>query len=153
MTRSSKSKPVVSLDRLIVWIFLGVAFVLFAVALFSGLHVADIMAREERASGVVTALKTKPGADGDVFSYPVVTFRVPDGARHTIEIAQGASPPAYTVDQAVTVAFEPAHPEDARIVSQFDLPDLWILPAITGFLSVAFLLAASLAWWLSRQFP
>lgn len=125
---------------------------MLAVAVYSGLYVAELRAREVHASGAVTALNARTTPDGVVLYYPVVTFRLPDGARYSTELVVGSHPPTYTADQVVTVIFDPTHPEQARIASWFSLPDLWIVPAITAVLGVAFLLAASLTWWIGRQF-
>jgi hypothetical protein len=153
MTRPTIRKPKLSPEQLITLLFVSIALLMLTVAVVSGSQAVGLYLREVRTTGVVTALTTRVTADGDVFYYPVITFRLPDGARYSAEIAEGGYPSAYAVDQIVTVAYDPERPDHARIASSFSLPPLWILSAITGFLGVAFLLAASLAWWIGGQFP
>lgn len=123
---------------------------MLAAATISGVYVAGIAAREVRTTGAVTALTVRTDADGDNLYYPVVTFALPDGARHTVQLSWGSRPPAYKVDQTVDVIYDPVQPDHARIASWLNLPDLWILPAITGGLGLAFLLGAGLAWAVGR---
>jgi hypothetical protein len=152
MTRLTRPRRRISPETWIALLFLGIALLMLVAATVSGVHVARISAREVRSPGVVTALTARPDAGGDFLYYPVVTFTLPDGARHTAQLATGSRPPAHKVDQAVIVIYDPAQPDHARIASWFNLSDLWILPAITGGLGVAFLLATGLAWWIGRQF-
>lgn len=153
MTRPTVRKSKLSPEKLIALLFVCIALLMLIVAVVAGGQVVGLHLREVRTTGAVTALTTRVAADGNVLYYPVITFRLPDGARHSVEIAEGGDPPAYAADQIVTVAYDPERPDHARIASSFSLPPLWILPAITGFLGVAFLLAASLAWWIGGQFP
>lgn len=153
MTRPTVHKSNLSPEKLIALLFVCIALLMLTVAVVAGGQVVSLYLREVRTTGAVTALTTHVAAGGDVLYYPVITFRLPDGARHSVEIAEGSDPPAYAVDQSVTVVYDPERPDHARIASSFSLPPLWILPAITGFLGIAFLLAASLAWWIGGQFP
>lgn len=152
MIRLNVRKPKLSLEKWIALLFVNIALLMLAVAIFSGIQVAGVYLREVRTTGTVTALVQRVTGEGDIFNYPVVTFRLPDGARATVQLSEGSYPPTYAVDQLVTIAYDPEQPKHARIVSSFSLPPLWILPAITAFLSVAFLLAAMLAWWIGGQF-
>ena len=152
MTQPARPQRRLSPEQWIALLFLGIALLMLTAATVSGVYVAGIAAREVRTSGAVTALTVRTDVDGDDLYYPLVTFTLPDGARHTVQLPWGSRPPAYKVDQAVDVIYDPAQPDHARIASWFNLPDLWILPAITGGLGVAFVLAAGLAWWISRQF-
>jgi len=152
MTQPTARKLRLSPEKLMALLFGGIALAMFTAAVLSGVYVAAQHAREVRVPGAVTALITRTDADGNAITYPAVTFRLSDGAYYTTEIAEGGSPSTYTVDQPITVIYDPEHPERAWIASSFSLPALWILPAITAFLGIAFLLAARLAWWLDNQF-
>lgn len=153
MTKPTVHKPKLSPEKLIALLFVCIALLMLTVAVVTGGQVVDLYLREVRTTGAVTALTARVTDGGDVFYYPVITFRLPDGAYYSVEIAAFSDPPAYAVDQIVTVAYNPDRPDHARIASSFSVPPLWILPTITGFLGVAFLLAASLAWWIGGQFP
>lgn len=88
-----------------------------------------------------------------LFYYPMVAFNLPDGRRRTVQIAEGSWPPAYEVGQAVTVAYNPDQPRNARIQSLGGTIGLWTVSIITGVLGVAFALATLLARWILKQSP
>jgi hypothetical protein len=70
---------------------------------------------------------------------------LPDGSRRTVQTTEGSWPPAYEVDELVTVLYDPEHTDQARIASLAGSLNLWIVPLITGILGVTFLLATLLA--------
>ena len=133
------------MPRLFYGIFLGVAVLMLVIATITGISTGGTLANEQRVQGHVTALVTRTDADGDLFYYPVVRFVLQDGSRRTVQTADGAWPPAYQVDEAVTVLYDPEHPDQARIASFAGALSLWIVPLVTGILGVAFLLATLLA--------
>ncbi len=92
-------------------------------------------------------------AAGDEFYYPVVRFVLPDGSRQTVQTSEGSWPPAYKVDPAVTVLYDPEHPDQARIASISSTLSLWIWPLVTGILGIAFLLATLLVRWVFSDMP
>lgn len=77
--------------------------------------------------------------DGNEFYYPVVEFYLPDDSLQTVQLTDGSWPAAFRKGEAVTVAYDPAQPRNARVKSAAGETGIWILPAITGFLGVAFL--------------
>lgn len=133
------------MPRLFYGIFLGVAVLMLVIATITSINTARMLARETSTQGYVTALVIRTDADGDLFYYPVVRFVLPDDSRHTVQTDAGSSPPAYSVDDAVTVRYDPEHPDQARIDSFAGVLSLWIAPLVTCILGVAFLLATLFA--------
>jgi hypothetical protein len=129
---------------LIVAIFLGVALIMLAVAAISAFNSFRRLSREESAPGQVVDLvlrRYQPDSSQDSreFYYPVVEFNLPDGSRQHIQLSEGSWPPAYSVGEPVTVLYDPGNPQEARIQSGSSTLLMWILPAITGTIGVAFL--------------
>ena len=122
MTQPARPQRRLSPEQWIALLFLGIALLMLTAATISGVYVAGIAAREVRTSGAVTALTVRTDVNGDNLYYPVVTFALPDGARHTVQLTWGSRPPAYKVDQAVEIIYDPAQPDHARIAWWFNLP-------------------------------
>ncbi len=133
------------MPRLFYGIFLGVAVLMLVIATITGISTARTLAREASTQGYVTSLVTRTDADGGLFYYPVVRFVLPDGSRQTVQTTAGSWPPAHKVDEAVTIAYDPEHPDQARIASLAGALNQWIVTLVTGILGVAFLLATLLA--------
>lgn len=130
-------------------IFLGVfgaiAVLMLLVAAGSSYSVIDRVNRELRAPGsVVDTVVQQESGDNSVFSYPVVAFTDRDGKSHTVQVSEGSSPPEWAAGDAVTVRYDPAYPEGARIESWTSDLLLWLLPGITGIVGTGFLLAVLL---------
>lgn len=124
---------------IIVAMFLAVAVVMLAIAAITAANAGRAFARETQAPGHVVDLAIRQSLDGTLFYRPVVAFALPDGARRTVQVAEENTDPAYRVDASVTVAYDPAQPDRARIVSTSSTFSRWILPLITAILGVAFL--------------
>jgi hypothetical protein len=130
-------------------IFLGVfgliAVIMLLVAAVSSYSVIEQVNREVRAPGsVVDTVVQQDSGDNSVFSYPVVSFTDRDGKDHTVQVSEGSSPPEWAVGDSVTVRYDPAYPESARIDSWSSTLLLWLLPGITGIVGTGFLLAVLL---------
>jgi hypothetical protein len=139
-----------SLGMIIVPVFGVVALILLAVALISGIGAGRAMSREVSAPGRVTSLHMLIDSEGSQVYYPVVAFTLPDHSINTVEMNEGSSPPSYSVGQDVTVLYDPANPNQARIKSIGGALGMWALAIITGLMGVIFLGAAVLAWWMLR---
>jgi hypothetical protein len=109
-------------------VFLGVGVVL---AVSSAIYLASA----ERAEGRVVALNDRPssGSRSSVW-YPTVEYTV-DGRVYAFDSSFASSPPAYSVGDPVPVAYDPADPSDARIVS---FGTSYLLPTIFGGMGVVF---------------
>lgn len=143
--RAGNTRPLIAFETVLFGVFLSVALLMLAIALMSGVLAAQSLAGQTRAPGYVTALTPRREPDGALLYDPVVTFTLPDGRRAVVQTSTGSAPSAYTVDDAVTVVFDPDDPARARIASFADELANWIVTLVTGVLAVAFLLAALLA--------
>jgi hypothetical protein len=61
-----------------------------------------------------------------------------------VQVSEGSSPPEWAAGDAVTVRYDPAYPEGARIGSWTSDLLLWLLPGITGIVGIGFPLAVLL---------
>jgi hypothetical protein len=141
----------------IVAVFLIVALITLAIAVISAVSTSRAVAREQGAPGKVVdlTLRTSQGsydsqgtyqAPQDYY-YPVVEFSLPDGTRKTVQLSEGSWPPAYEKGEEVTIRYDPEKPINARIQSTSSTILMWLVPGITGFLGVAFLIAAVFVGW------
>jgi hypothetical protein len=107
-------------------IFGGVGVAMLAVA--SALLLSTIAFRSgaQRVPGRVVGLDS---------GKPVVEFSSPDGATHRIVGSVSSSPPAYEIEEGVTVLHPPGRPAEARIDG---LLESWFLPSLFGGLGTLF---------------
>jgi hypothetical protein len=131
--------------NIIVVIFLAIAVLMFAIATISAVGCGRALARERTAPGSVVDLAIRQATDGTLYYRPVVVFALPDGAGRTLQLTEESTAPAYQVDQAVTIAYDPERPDHARIKTSASTASLWILPLIMGILGAAFLVATLFA--------
>lgn len=146
----AQKKNSIAPEKIIVWVFSGVAAILLAIALFSSFGVISKISKEESAEGRVVDMVEKIQYMRDEkgyeippekFYYPVVEYRSSDGRKHSVQLTEGSSPASYEVGEDVTVLYDPEHPLDARIKSFSSSLLLWVLPGITGILGISFLVA------------
>ncbi len=140
-----------TIPKIILSIFLAAAVLMLTIAAISAISSGRTLAREITAPGTVVDLAIRQATDGTLYYRPVVAFALPDGAQRTLQLAEESTAPAYQVDESVTIAYDPARPENARIKTSESTASLWILPLITGILGAAFLAAALFAWWVLRS--
>lgn len=126
-------------------VFGTIAVLMLLAAAVSSYNVIAQVNREFRAPGSVvdTVVQQEPG-DNSGFSYPVVAFTDRDGENHTVQVPEGSSPPEWAAGDAVTVRYDPAYPEGARIESFTSDLLLWLVPGIAGIVGIGFLLAVLL---------
>jgi hypothetical protein len=105
------------LFTLIGGIFGAIGVILLGVGVAWTVSIAVFLASAERTEGRVVALneRTSSGSRSIVW-YPTVEYTV-DGRVYSIDSSFASSPPAYSVGEHVQVAYDPADPPDARIVS------------------------------------
>jgi hypothetical protein len=137
--------------NIIVAIFLAVAVLMLAIAAIAAVSSGRALARERTAPGSVVDLAIRQATEGTLYYRPVVAFALPDGAQRTLQLTEESTAPAYQVDEAVTIAYDPERPDIARIKTSASTASLWILPSITGILGAAFLVAALFAHWVLRS--
>jgi hypothetical protein len=134
-----------TIPKTILSIFLAVAVLMLTIAAISAISSGRALAREITAPGTVVDLAIRQATDGTLYYRPVVAFALPDGDRRTLQVAEESTDPVYKVDQAVTIAYDPARPDNARIQSASSTLGLWILPSIMGVLGATFLAATLFA--------
>lgn len=145
--------PSIPLDRVLLTVFIGVAVLMLAIAVYSATVVGRGLAREQETSGEVLDLITRRDDSGTQYTYPIVQFTLPDGTRKTVEMREGSWPPAYELFEQVTVRYDPAFPEGAYIKSFSDTLTRYTVTLVTGILAVAFVLATLLTVWVTKQVP
>lgn len=98
----------------------------------------------ERARGVVVGMdvRARPDSDGaDTLRAPLVEFVTPTGERVTVRgRAYSARPSAHEGD-AVTVAYSPSQPQDARLLSFGELGVVGVLLGFVGFVTLLWISA------------
>jgi hypothetical protein len=144
------SKPSTG-PNIIIVIFLAVAVLMLAIAAISAGSSGRALARERTVPGSVVDTVIRQAADGTLYYRPVVVFALPDGAQRRLQLTEESTAPAYEVDEAVTIAYDPARPDNARIKTPASTAAMWILPLIMGILGAAFLVATLFAWWVLRS--
>jgi hypothetical protein len=137
--------------NIIVVIFLAIAVLMLAIAAISAVSSERALVRERTAPGTVVDTAIRQATDGTLYYRPVVVFALPDGAQRTLKLTDESTAPAYQVDQAVTIAYDPERPDHARIKTSASTAAMWILPLIMGILGAAFLIAALFAWRVLRS--
>jgi len=138
-----------TVDTWLALIFLGIALLMAAIAVTTGILATRATDEKVQVRGVVIDLVERVDGEGNALYYPMVDFPLPDGSRRRVETPIGSWPPAYKVDDTVTVTYNPADPGRAQIDSPAATVLDWLWPLVTGILCVAFLLAAWLARWLA----
>ena len=141
------------LPKLIVPLFLFVALLMLGIAGFSGINTRRALAGEVTAAGRVVELTVSRDSSGKPFYYPVVEFNLPDGTTQQAQLTSGSSPASYRVGQAVTVAYHPQEPWNARIPSLGDTLGRYTVTLITGLLGLAFAAGTVFAWWVMKPTP
>lgn len=145
MDAGTRAADTARMRMIILGIFGAIAVLMLLVAAVSSYSVISQVNREVTAPGsVVDTVVQQDSGDNSVFSYPVVAFTDRDGNDHTVQVSEGSSPPEWAVGDEVTVRYDPASPESARIESWTSDLLLWLLPGITGIVGIGFLLAVLL---------
>jgi hypothetical protein len=141
----ANKKNAVSIEKLILGIFSGVAALMLLIALISSFSAVSKIGREESAPGRVVDMVVRREYVNEQdriineYYYPVVEFTASDGRLRSVQMSEGSQPPAYEVGEEVTVRYNPEHPLDARIESFGSNALMWVLPGITGVLGLCFL--------------
>lgn len=130
--------------------FGGIAALMILLAVIFGVSTARSLAREQTAPGRVVRLVTIRDSEGTLIYYPEVQYTLPNGESTTMQMNDGASPPAYEVGQKVTMRYDPDHPSRARIDSLGGSIGAWTVSIITGALGLAFTGAAFMAYWILK---
>lgn len=138
------------LRRVMIPLFTGLAALMLLIFVISTVSVGRAAAREVSAPGRVVELTTRRSSDGQIFSYPLVEFRLPDGTLTTVQVGEGNWPPAYDRGEEITVRYDREQPRSARIQSTGSDIGQWTLPIIMGVLTLAFTAGAFFVRWMFK---
>ena len=139
-------------EKVILWIFTGVAVLMLSIAGISSLSAISKISREASAPGLVVDMIERREYVNEQdrvvreYYYPVIEYVSNDGKSHTVQLTEGSQTPSYEIGDEVTVLYDPEHPLDARIDSFGSSALMWVLPGITGVLGIAFLVAVLVVW-------
>ncbi len=133
--------------KLLASIFIAVSVILLAISGLSAVQSVQRLLREEAVPGRVVDIVEHSSTDTQtgqttVYSYPVVEFSMPGWQQNVVELQEGSSPPAYKTGDVVTILYDPEQPAQARTKSFSGSLFLWLLPAVTGFVGLVFLIVA-----------
>jgi hypothetical protein len=117
-------------------IFLLIGLGLLGGAAYLALDTRADIGRAETAAGTVIDLIGRRDSDGDTIYYPHVRYLTRSGETVEFTGAVGSSPPAFEIGEAVSVLYDPAAPEEARIDSFFQL---WFGAVILGGIGLVFI--------------
>jgi hypothetical protein len=145
--------PSIRLDRVLLTVFIGVAVLMLAIAVYSATVVGRGLAREQETTGEVLDLVARRDDAGTQYYYPIVQFTLRDGTRKIVEMREGSWPPAYEQFEQVTVRYDPAFPDGAYVKSLSDTLTRYTVTLVTGILAVAFVLAILLTVWVTKKVP
>ena len=122
--------------RLVGMIFLLVSVVLLVACGLTARYSRNFAASAERAEGTVIDLSRSTGkSQGNSVYHPVVSYRTAQGEEIEFISSWGSRPAPYRRGAKVTVLYDAAEPQEARIESFFAL---WGASVITGGLAVVF---------------
>ncbi|MBW4519877.1 MAG: DUF3592 domain-containing protein [Scytolyngbya sp. HA4215-MV1] len=149
------AETVQSVDRaskIILSVFFLVGVGMLTITALASLHIQRSIGKEKTAPGqVVELIARKDQKEGITYYYPVVKFTLPNGEPQRVDLSEGSHPAAYRVGDALTIAYDPEHPNHARSQSLSSTIGLWVLPAITGILGVSFLGVTLFAAWVIQS--
>lgn len=137
----------VPVEKIVLWFFSGISMLMLLVAGISSYSALSKLNRELESPGrVVDMIERRQYVNEqdrivEEFYYPVIDYVSSDGKRHVVQLSEGSNPASYEIGDEVTVLYEPEYPLDARIKSFESSALMWVLPAITGILGIAFLIA------------
>ena len=137
-------KSSAGMEKILLGIFSGVAILMLLIAGISSYFAIQKISKEESAPGRIADVVVRKEYINEQdritrdFYYPVIEFTASDGKKRTVQISEGSDSPYYEKGDEITVLYNPEHPLDARIQSAGSNALMWILPAITGILGIAF---------------
>lgn len=124
--------------------FVSMGLIFCAIASYWAWETLDFMRTAKMTEGRVDRFETRSSTRGEgrdarrMTTYaPVFTFRDARGRDYTVTSSTGQNRAAYERGEEVTVLYDPADPERARIHS---FTQMWLLPTIFGSAGVAFLI-------------
>jgi hypothetical protein len=140
-------------DRMLGWLEAGIKRMLFvlvgSIFLLSGAGTmygaVHMVQTGHRTTGVVVANERYDSTRGGPTYYPVVRFVAQGGQTYVVRSTVGADHPEFRPGEAVTVYYDPRHPQTALI----DSDQLWLSPL--EFILVGTVIVLVGAWPLLRR--
>lgn len=127
--------------NLIGGIFFGIGVLLLAIGGLLGWHEHRFSARAQKAQGEVVEITQQLDDKRQRMYGTRVAFQTADGQLVTFESSLRSSSPQYRQGEPVTVQYDPAKPDEARIDSAMEH---WFGPALLGGLGLVFGLIGAL---------
>jgi hypothetical protein len=126
--------------RIIAYLFLGLICgagpVMLLIVAGTGMERALFLRSSLRADGVIVGLRVvRPSRPSDQSRSPIFRFNANDGRSFTVVSSIAQSPSPWKQGDAVTVLYQPEHPENAHIDS---FVQLWMPQVIVGIVGAAF---------------
>ncbi len=126
---------------LVAALFMLMGLLFFGIGLFLLIDTQHFL---QRATATTTAVVVECARTGKGACTPILQFKTPTG--DTIIVTSSVSSTEFEVGQQMPVAYDPHHPQEARMSSWWDL---WLFPSIfLGVGGVLFLLAGGVTAWL-----
>jgi hypothetical protein len=130
---------VVQIRELIDWLFLfaGVASAIYSLVVFIGtLRFLRVSAKVDGRISHLERTSTGGGKFGQYIYAPVFFFNAADGKTYTVTSKDATRSPGFGIGERVSVRYDPANPEDARIHTFFQT---WGRAIVFGFCGVLFI--------------
>jgi len=142
MARASALRPNNRTANLIGGILFAVGLVMLVICAVMFVHRRQFAAVARSVQGEVVAIPTSYDRDNHTTMYGTrVSFSTSTGRELTFESSFRSSSPRYHAGEAVTVQYDPDHPEDAQIASTMEQ---WFGVIVLGGLGTLFVLVGGL---------
>jgi hypothetical protein len=128
------------------FVLVGVGCLIAGVVVF--FHTRAFITSAKTTSGRVVRLDPDTDNHHNIIYHTVFTFTDDSGSPHTIRTSYAQRPQPYRIGDPVTILYQPASPESARIRS---FGSLWLAPTILGSVGVIFPTVALLAFSAARR--
>lgn len=116
--------------------FAGTGAVILVVAAFLFRRARQFQQTATTVAGTVVAQAESTTGEGRRSYAPIVQFVTTEGRTIRFTDRLGTNPPSHAVGDKITVSYDPADPDGARIAGSD-----WFLPGLFAFIGGAFFLA------------
>ncbi len=141
MSNAESQPTVLRVVKILHWVFLGLLFIPFAVnAVIAGVlwyRTHTFLSKAVTVGGQVIQYEPEFGTRLSIFAYTDKS-----GDVHKSQTTWASQPPAFNIGDDIKVAYDPAKPDDGRVMAFWDM---WGLTLIFGFFAAVILLGMLLA--------
>ena len=117
------------------WVFVVVGGAIAVGGLIWGINTASFVKRAAKTSGTVIEIERGTSSKRGSTYRPVFTFADASGATHTHRSSMGAPRNFFAPDEKVTVVYDAADPDNAKIDSY---QQIWLGPLVLGGFGILF---------------